>query len=94
MASWTQDLRYLISSTIYFRSLLVGTMLTTVGSFLDRQRLPISPSKGRRHLSTWWELASHSGCWSGLAMSPYVQDAAHSLAAPGSFPNHGLETNL
>jgi len=37
----TQDLQYLVSSRIYFPSLLAGTMLTIVGSFFDRQRLPM-----------------------------------------------------
>lgn len=48
----TQDWRFAVLSNTFFPSLLVGTALVMIGSFLDRQRLPARQAR-RRGILCW-----------------------------------------
>jgi hypothetical protein len=43
----TQDWEFVVLSAIFIPTLLVGTVLVIVGSFLDRRRLPVAQTRVR-----------------------------------------------
>jgi hypothetical protein len=60
----TQDLEFTVLSATFIPSLLIGTVLVIVGSFFDRQRLPVTQTRVRGVL-----------CWLTSGISVFLLNA-------------------